>query len=62
MAEVHKVEISEDGTVQITVNGIKGKACKDATAKLEAALGRTTSSVPTSEMAQKEVKKATRTA
>lgn len=55
MSEQHIIEINPDGTTQITVKGIKGKACKKATELVEAALGKTVSSTPTLEMNEKEV-------
>lgn len=57
MAEQHIIEIGPDGTTQVTVKGIKGKSCKDASKLLEAALGKTISSTPTKEMFEKEVAK-----
>lgn len=55
-------EISTDGTVQVTVKGIKGKACKKATEVIEKALGTTTSSTPTREMSEPETVTNKRTA
>jgi hypothetical protein len=46
----------KDGQVVLTVNGVKGKACKDITSKLEAALGTVTKDTETSEMKEKPVK------
>lgn len=51
---VDTIEIGLDGDVQITVKGIKGKACKDATRQVEEALGRTVSSTPTGEFYERE--------
>ena len=34
MAEVHQIEI-KDGKVKVTVTGVKGQACKAATARLQ---------------------------
>lgn len=48
MAQTITVTIT-NGTAQVTTKGFKGKACRDATKQLEAALGRTTASTPTSE-------------
>lgn len=50
------VEASPEGEVTVTVRGVKGKSCKDVTASFEKALGKTTSSVPTKEMYEKEQK------
>jgi hypothetical protein len=50
--EQHILEIDADGTTQITVQGVKGKRCKDVTAQIEKALGRTVSDTPTGEMTQ----------
>jgi len=50
------VEISPEGTIKLSVNGVKGEACTDLTKKLEEALGTTTSSTPTKEMYEKAVK------
>ncbi len=55
MPQTQIVEISEDGEVRITVKGIKGKSCKDATRQIEQALGRVTQDTPTPEM-HEEVK------
>jgi len=60
MAEEHIIEIDIDGTVKITVNGVTGKACKDATAQIEKALGKVTKDTPTSDMYKKEQIKVTR--
>jgi len=54
MSEEHIIVIDPDGTVQITVNGVAGKACKDATAQIEKALGMVTKDTPTSDMYKKE--------
>lgn len=48
--EIQTCEISPDGDVVITVRGVRGKACKDATAQIEKALGKVTSDTPTGEM------------
>ena len=53
MSQKMIVEIDETGSVQITVKGVKGKSCKKVSEQIEKALGRTTSSVPTSEMNEK---------
>lgn len=52
--ERHTIEIDLDGTTQISVAGVKGKRCKDVTAQIERALGRTVKDTPTGEMAQSE--------
>ena len=62
MAQTHTITIDSDGTVQIEVKGIKGKACKKATELIEQALGKVVSSTPTPEMNQVETVKVTRTA
>jgi hypothetical protein len=48
--ERHILEIAENGDVTITVQGVKGRRCKDATREIEQALGTTVSSTPTKEM------------
>jgi hypothetical protein len=53
MSEKMIIEIDETGTVQLTVKGVKGKACKNVSKQIEEALGRTTKSVPTNEMKEK---------
>lgn len=58
MSEKMIIEIDETGSVQLTVKGVKGKSCKNVSKKIEEALGKTTSSVPTSEMTEKAVVKA----
>lgn len=50
----HIIEISPKGAVTVTVNGVKGASCKDATAILEKKLGIVTESTPTSEMYEQE--------
>jgi hypothetical protein len=45
--------IIEGGTPTIKVKCVKGKACKDITRALEAALGESKSSKPTGEMYEK---------
>ncbi len=59
MVETHIVTIWPDGTTQIEVKGVKGKACKKATELIEAALGKTLSSTATPEMHQVETVKQT---
>lgn len=46
----------EDGKAQIETKGFKGKACMDATAQLEKALGVTTTDRKTPEFEVKEVR------
>lgn len=48
MAETHRIEI-KDGKVKITVEGIKGQACKSATERIQD-LGTTISDVDTPEL------------
>lgn len=50
-----KVKIDTSGNIQIAVEGVKGRACKDLTKGLEKALGRVTADRPTSEMNEQEV-------
>ena len=53
MAE-HVIAVSPKGEVTITVNGVKGMSCKDATLALEKKLGIVTEDSPTSEMYEQE--------
>ena len=48
------IEVARDGQTQITTKGFKGKACKDATAALEKALGAVKSDTPTREYHEHE--------
>lgn len=48
------IEVSPTGQTTITTQGFKGKACKDATAALEKALGVITSDTPTREANERE--------
>lgn len=50
------VSIGPDGSVEITVNGVKGKKCMDFTKWLEEELGVVTQRTHTSEYYQSEVK------
>lgn len=50
------VSIGADGTVEIAVNGVKGKKCMDFTKWLEEELGIVTQRTHTSEYYQSEVK------
>jgi hypothetical protein len=50
----HIIEIAKNGAVTITVNGVKGASCKDATAALEKKLGIVTEDTPTSEFYEAE--------
>jgi len=43
------IKISEGGKVNLNVNGIKGKSCKDLTKSLEKALGKTVEQKETDE-------------
>jgi len=45
----------DDEAVTISVNGVKGKGCKDLTKNIEKALGKVTSQKDTSEMYEKAV-------
>lgn len=47
------IEIDLEGSVQLTVKGVKGKACKKVSEQIEKALGKTISSKPTNEMTEK---------
>ena len=51
--EVILVDFDENGSPTISVEGVKGKACKDFTAQLEKALGSVTSDAHTAEYAQR---------
>lgn len=51
------IQVNPDGSIQITVKGIKGRACKDVTRQIERALGHVVSDKPTSEMHETEVKR-----
>lgn len=51
----------EKGNVVIETKGFKGKACKDATAALEKALGMVTTDAPTKEMYEKPVENTLKT-
>jgi hypothetical protein len=48
------VTIDADGNVVISVNGIKGKSCKDVTRQIEKALGVVTADKNTSEFMEVE--------
>jgi hypothetical protein len=48
------ITINEDGSTQISVQGVKGKSCKDLTKMLEQALGGQGASRDTPEMLQRE--------
>jgi hypothetical protein len=50
----HVIEIAKNGAVTITVNGVKGSSCKDATAALEKKLGRVAEDTLTSEYYEQE--------
>lgn len=50
----HTITIGQGGAVSITVEGIKGSGCQQATADLEAKLGKVTRNTPTAEMYQRE--------
>lgn len=50
------VTIGPDGSVEIAVNGVKGKGCLDFTKWLEEELGVVTARTNTSEYYQSEVK------
>jgi hypothetical protein len=43
------VDVDQEGGVQITVEGVAGKSCKDLTADIEKALGKVTNDVKTPE-------------
>jgi len=44
------VEIKPDGETTVGVHGVAGPSCREVTSKIEAALGKTVSDAPTSEM------------
>lgn len=46
------ITINTDGDTELKVNGVKGSGCKQLTAQIEKALGRTTRDTPTAEMHQ----------
>ncbi len=46
------VTIKPDGTTTVAAEGVAGPSCKDVTAKIERALGKTVSDAPTAEMQQ----------
>jgi len=50
------VEHTIDDKVTISVEGVKGKSCKDLTADLEKALGTVKNSTPTKEFYEKPLK------
>lgn len=56
MAEEIIVEVSKMGEVKVSVNGVKGKSCKDLTKNLEAAFGVVTEEKRTSEYAEPEAR------
>lgn len=49
------IEVPLEGNVKISVDGIKGSACKDLTAAIERALGKVTSDTATKEMHERPV-------
>lgn len=51
-------EVDTEGEGSITVQGVKGKTCKDLTKDFEKALGKVKSSTPTKEFYEREVKAA----
>lgn len=56
MAEKMIIEIDETGTTQVTVKGVKGKACKNVSKQIIEALGKVTKDTPTGEMKELTVK------
>lgn len=50
----HIIEIAKNGAVTITVNGVKGASCKDATAALEKKLGIVTEDALTNDYYEQE--------
>jgi len=54
MKEKIKIRISTEGDVEISVEGHKGKGCKDLTREIEKALGKTVSDKNTTEWFEKE--------
>jgi len=51
--ELHKITIDKQGRAKIEVTGVKGEACKAATARIQA-LGHTISDDPTPELYEAE--------
>lgn len=58
MAKEIIVEATPSGDVTISVNGVKGKSCKELTKKLEAALGKVAKVETTKEYFEKPSKAA----
>lgn len=56
MAKEIIIEATPDGTTTVSVNGVKGKSCKELTAKFEAALGKVVKVEHTKEWNEKPVK------
>lgn len=56
MAKEIIVEATPDGVVTISVNGVKGKSCKEITKRLEAALGKVVKVEETKEYFEKPAK------
>lgn len=50
MPETVTIIVNPDGSSEVSVACIKGKACQDATREIEKALGKTTKDTPTKEM------------
>lgn len=54
------VTIDQEGNPTIAVSGVKGRSCKDVTAAVEKALGKSISDTPTEEMHHNANAKASR--
>ena len=59
MATTTTVDINPDGTVSVSVDGVKGPSCQDHTAAIEAAIGTVTSCKKTADYHRKRTVKAT---
>jgi hypothetical protein len=54
--ETIRIEIFDDGSSQVSVDGVKGKRCEQVTAELEKELGKKTSARKTAEFYEKDEK------
>lgn len=55
MSEEIKIIIGKDGSVHVSVNGVKGAGCKDLTKSLQAAIGDTFKETNTTEFYQSKI-------